>query len=590
MVCGDISGIQKFIYSISNKSAMKSLKGRSFYVQLLAETLCDELLDVCEASIINQVYAAGGKFYALLPNTKVVKEAIAKYQNEIQEKLWNDYNGKISLNIGYVAFGMQTNAQSFELEVTTNELPNSISIGDLWKLVADKTSQQKKIKYNNLIINQFDKLFKPSGQGGEVDICSIDGSEINGIPKKLENSFLKQGKEEKEELFISDKAFQQIKIGEQLYNAKYLVQTNNNNDSNFQIGLFSKFQILNESQQAHSISKWINIQFKNAPQFPDRTTENTAGFGFKYYGGIPMANNGKDIYTLQDICKIDITDEADDAKNTKLGILRMDVDNLGQLFMNGFSKKNQNGELNKANASFSKLATLSALLEQYFSGYLNTIRNSDLLFKSHTNIIYSGGDDVFAVGRWDVLINFAIAIRNNFTKFVCGRNDITLSAGLAIIGAKFPIAKAAELAGDAEKLAKNSFIDGQQKDAFALFDIVIQWQEMPIVAELKEDIIKWLQAKTISKGVIMKLFDYYNTYAKNQQLSNNQNPDLSWKWQATYNLARAAKECKTESGKLVYHELKNILFTQKYKNAHVRFEALIVACRWAELELKNTNN
>ena len=87
--------------------------------------------------------------------------------------------------------------------------------------------------------------------------------------------------------------------------------------------------------------------------------------------------------------------------------------------------------------SFAAYSTLSFLLDYFFSGYLNTIRNS-ADFKNDVNIIYSGGDDVFAVGRWDKLISFAHKIRLEFERFV-GRPDISISGGIAIVGEKFPI-------------------------------------------------------------------------------------------------------------------------------------------------------
>ncbi|MBX5438688.1 MAG: HD domain-containing protein, partial [Thermoflavifilum sp.] len=41
----NVSGIQKFIYNITNKSAAKSLKGRSLFVQLLLESIAREILE-----------------------------------------------------------------------------------------------------------------------------------------------------------------------------------------------------------------------------------------------------------------------------------------------------------------------------------------------------------------------------------------------------------------------------------------------------------------------------------------------------------------------------------------------------------------
>lgn len=45
LVAGDLSGIQKFIYTISSDGALKSLRARSFYLELVAEEIVQQLLD-----------------------------------------------------------------------------------------------------------------------------------------------------------------------------------------------------------------------------------------------------------------------------------------------------------------------------------------------------------------------------------------------------------------------------------------------------------------------------------------------------------------------------------------------------------------
>ena len=53
LVSGEFSGIQNFIYTISSKMAMKSLRGRSLYLELFAEHIIDEILSILELSRIN---------------------------------------------------------------------------------------------------------------------------------------------------------------------------------------------------------------------------------------------------------------------------------------------------------------------------------------------------------------------------------------------------------------------------------------------------------------------------------------------------------------------------------------------------------
>ncbi len=63
----------------------------------------------------------------------------------------------------------------------------------------------------------------------------------------------------------------------------------------------------------------------------------------------------------------------------------MDVDNLGLLFKERVIEP-----------SFSSLATLSGLFDQFFSGYINYLRDQEP-YRDKVLIVYSGGDDLFAV-------------------------------------------------------------------------------------------------------------------------------------------------------------------------------------------------
>lgn len=44
MLSLDISGIQKFIYTIHSSGALKMLRSRSFYLEIMMEHMVDELL------------------------------------------------------------------------------------------------------------------------------------------------------------------------------------------------------------------------------------------------------------------------------------------------------------------------------------------------------------------------------------------------------------------------------------------------------------------------------------------------------------------------------------------------------------------
>ena len=191
----------------------------------------------------------------------------------------------------------------------------------------------------------------------------------------------------------------------------------------------------------------------------------------------------------------------------------------------------------------SLLASLSSALEEFFSGYLNIIRQREK-YRNTVNIVYAGGDDIFAVGRWDRIIDFAIEVRSEFKRLVGGRNDISISGGVAITGVKFPISKGAVLAAEAEQKAKDFKIDGKEKNALTLFGLPISFElEMLFVIEFKDHLIYWISGDFISRGLLMKLYQYYELYCSGK---------IDWQWQSAYSIARHEQSTKDPNKKEAY--------------------------------------
>ncbi|EGQ0382630.1 type III-A CRISPR-associated protein Cas10/Csm1, partial [Staphylococcus pseudintermedius] len=62
----DMSGIQDFIYNISGSKALKSLRSRSFYLEIMLEVIVDQLLEKLELTRANLLYTGGGHAYLLV--------------------------------------------------------------------------------------------------------------------------------------------------------------------------------------------------------------------------------------------------------------------------------------------------------------------------------------------------------------------------------------------------------------------------------------------------------------------------------------------------------------------------------------------
>jgi CRISPR-associated protein Csm1 len=154
----------------------------------------------------------------------------------------------------------------------------------------------------------------------------------------------------------------------------------------------------------------------------------------------------------------------------RIGVLKMDVDNLGLMFSIGLdtpqSEKERAGNLR----SISRLSNLSRQLSFFFTTHMDDLcrqvfedwQNDDKNNWKHKMdvssifyLIFAGGDDLAIVGPWDKIIDLARRIRKAFKDFTCHNPNITLSAGIYICKPKVPISIAADKAEEALKQSKN---------------------------------------------------------------------------------------------------------------------------------------
>ena len=262
------------------------------------------------------------------------------------------------------------------------------------------------------------------------------------------------------------------------------------------------------------------------------------------------------------------------AGNTDLGILRMDVDGLGKRFITGFD-------------SITQYKAFSKRLVDFFEKETKKIQK-EVVFKPFLNIIYAGGDDLFVVGRWDKVIDFAERIHQE-TEKCFGNDGITISGGIAVVQPKFPIAKAAELAGDAEDAAKH-FRDGE-KNAFHLLGKTISWnQEFNYVKSFKLQFVSLIKDYDLSKGLLHKLMLYSSIADRNKlRRKEGKSEDYSYIWHISYYLTRLMK--RYESNLAVCDFCRSLRDKEiDYRDGR-KLELIAIAARWAELELKdNINN
>lgn len=451
LVSGDISGIQDFIYTIPSKGALKTLRGRSLYIDLLLEEFIDEYLEQIGLSRANVLYSGGGHFYILAPNIEDIKKSIDKLQAKMNRWLMEN----IGINL-YLAIGTA--------ECSANNLMKSEAQGNLFATVNKKLKDDKTIRYSK----DEDFLEYIFNVEKEEDTAKKECTICHNLVDKL-------WKYNIDEEIACEFCLNLYKLGQDIL-TQDLVFVISEEKIDGGIKIFGKDKDLylyavNIEDIDMFKGKILRIYSKN------NLLENDLAIRL-YLADYSAKNENDEVMTFDDLAKSSCKT---DKGIKRLGVLRLDIDDLGIAFSSGFVSDKDKIEDNLRYATLSRYADLSKDISMFFKVAINKICAGDLtgcvdfeerafnIFgiakapKRKVNIIYAGGDDLFLVGAWDEVLEVAIDINRAFKQFTNGK--LTLSAGMAMFSPTYPISKMAEIAGLLVQMSKNR----KDKNSIALF-------------------------------------------------------------------------------------------------------------------------
>ena len=451
LISGDISGIQDFIYTIPSKGALKTLRGRSLYIDLLLEEFIDEYLEQIGLSRANVLYSGGGHFYILAPNIEDTKKSIDKLQAKMNRWLMEN----IGINL-YLAIGTA--------ECSANNLMKSEAQGNLFAIVNKKLKDDKTIRYSkdeDFLEHIFNVEKENDTAKKECNIC-------HNLVDKL-------WKYNSDEEIACEFCLNLYKLGQDIL-TQDLVFVISEEKIDGGIKIFGKDKDLymyavNIEDIDMFKGKILRIYSKN------NLLENDLAIRL-YLADYSAKNENDEVMTFDDLAKSSCKT---DKGIKRLGVLRLDIDDLGIAFSSGFVSDKDKIEDNLRYATLSRYADLSKDISMFFKVAINKICAGDLtgcvdfeekafnIFgiakakKRKINIIYAGGDDLFLVGAWDEVLEVAIDINRAFKQFTNGK--LTLSAGMAMFSPTYPISKMAEIAGLLVQMSKSK----KDKNSIALF-------------------------------------------------------------------------------------------------------------------------
>ncbi len=564
LFCGDISGIQKFIYQISSKGAYKLLKGRSFAIQILAEILAHNFVNQCGLLVTNILYASGGKFYLLLPNTDQIRNKLSVISETINEKLFDEFNGDL-----YVRTAFQ--------ELCGDDLTRESgkTLFHIWEELTRKLIYSDRKKYASLASRHYSKLFGikdflpatcPVCHRSLESKSNTDNEKCNTC-KELET------------------------LGQKLGTAQYMAFSTSEKDVANVRPVFgflgNHVWLLDHEPEIHSPKGLVIYHLNNSDIQTFPLKRNSA----KVNGAIFLAGSThKFDKTFDEIAKM--------AKGIKrLGILRMDVDNLGKIFGEGLiNYKHEKIKHDTRFHSIGRITTLSWQLSLFFSGVVPAMIQLNPEWKDRVTVVYSGGDDLFLLGAWDAVPEVALQIREKFKEFSCHNRSFALSGGMVMTGGRFPIYKSAEMAGDAESRAKKKvtrFKNGVvKKDAFTFLDTPMNWLEFSEVSAQYERLLSIVQEKE-NRPLLNRLRQIYSACRVCSQAKDRLSWEEiekkilaeRWQWLMVYSLARFGKK-RADLQKEI-DGLQRFIAGNVAGANRIGIELLGVLGRWCELRLRD---
>ena len=269
-----------------------------------------------------------------------------------------------------------------------------------------------------------------------------------------------------------------VKLGQALLRRDYLAFFNNDRQE-FKLFNYS-FELLNDNELSKYLKNTYLVLALNKPVISKHV------IGFKYLAThTPTESDIPQVVIEGERQPITFNEIANASTGDKLlGYLKLDIDNLGELFRSGFTKGNKEN----IKPSISRFATLSRMLETFFCGYINIKMKTDY---KEMYTVFSGGDDLFLIGPWDKSIEFLQNMRNDFSRFCANNPDLTFSAGIIFVKPHEPISFCAEKVEEKLKTSKSH----SAKNRITIFNQTIKWKELDRVIEEAHRVMSWMSVE-----------------------------------------------------------------------------------------------
>ncbi|BAB59253.1 hypothetical protein [Thermoplasma volcanium GSS1] len=442
----NLSGIQDYIFrhyksEAADEKGTKRLKGRSFMIKLFTDSIESYIINEFNLYRFNVVWEKSDGFLLLMDNNEENIKKLEDIKKNIDLGLIEKKRG-ITANIAWVTASLddfttlavnrnlELEGENDNFKVKMQCLYNNIDKAKRMKMseIFSDNAIERDVKFGHSITNMCESCGMDSIYDNAKCIGCLEEENIGSSLYKYSN-------------IITD------------------IDNSYNADNRKNIILF------------HYGNKYIKYYFSDHEEKEvikiydyNNIDSNYNNWRFilqaKY---VPLYDDVRSIKPFSDYFK-------DESEHKMLGVLKADVDDMGLIVAAGLKR-----------TTISKLASLTFEFEYFFSVKLDEIaqQNKDIY------IVYSGGDDVTAVGEINKLIKFISDFHNEFNKYFCKK--INISAGVTVVSPKFPLRRAVLIAEENLKKAKEN---RTEKNSIRIFDTTMGWDTYDKMNEIGEYIYK----------------------------------------------------------------------------------------------------
>jgi CRISPR-associated protein Csm1 len=501
LVMGDVNGIQRFLYDVADpaevrEGAARRLRGKSFFLHLLTRTVAESVLAAGHLYDPNLLWATGGHFAILAPDLEAIMRPVHEAASAAEAWLWDDSHGSLGLTVASVPADEE----------------NLADFGNLLEKARHALLEARARPQSFLF--QCPEKWRGKPPDAVCKACGRDSQ----AGMEVENGKCRHCRE-----------FEAI--GRVLPRTRVLIDLGENTLAGAKsLCCLGTTWWLSERLVAPTGSLRL-VALVNArnpeTEFLPPQGPGTCAYRFEVTPTqVPMEAGDRGTV-------VEFSDLADRAPASYLGVLRMDVDNLGAIMSRG---------LPRSDRTLSKVAALSRTVAWFFGAYLDTIADRHDLY-----VTYAGGDDLFIVGPWDGILEAAVEVRNAFSVYACDNPDVHLSGALWLCKGKFPVGRAAGYAGDRlDEMAKTrrqpQLAHDTDKNALAVFETKVPWDVLVRLKGLADDaLIPAVRDGRLARAFIYFLVNLYRHYIQSPP-GGGGGVSLQWVPKLRYALTRNVKD------------------------------------------------